>query len=447
MSTRIIGIDLAVTAAHKAAILDPATNRFVVKQMTFRTSPAELDKLLRRARHGAGDNPEIIVVLEATSLAWHPVSLYLQQHGAKLYRVNGRMTKRMRHVRYPHARSDRLDCQVLATLYNAYPSKLDPLYIPTGEEMTLQRACREFVRYREAITAIDNRLTAYDNWAWHGLTRLIPARALDWMRTEWYNPWDVTAAGIATLRSAWLQQPASKNDDCAWFKPWLQRAEALTQLLPSPEAIDYPALVSSTKRALAQRACLSEEQDDLFKTVIAPLYRRLFPDCQLTSLYGVGEQSVVIYMAFIHSIDRFPTVDSFRQWTGMVPASDQSGNTQSKGLGITQAGPNIVKATLFLDAHVARRYDPQLAAIYYKQMVLYGKHYTQAICVVASHLANRIYALLKENRAYELRDLDGEPISSSDARALIEERFLVPAEVRRRTSKNVRRNPQPAPAL
>ena len=177
MSTRIIGIDLAVTAAHKAAILDPASNRFVVKQMTFRTSPAELDKLLRRARHGAGDNPEIIVVLEATSLAWHPVSLYLQQHGAKLYRVNGRMTKRMRRVRYPHARSDRLDCQVLATLYNAYPSKLDPLHIPTGEEMTLQRACRELVRYREAITAIDNRLTAYDNWAWLGLTRLVPARA------------------------------------------------------------------------------------------------------------------------------------------------------------------------------------------------------------------------------------------------------------------------------
>ena len=77
MSTRIIGIDLAVTADHQAAILDPATKRFVVKQMAFRTSPDDLDRLLRRARTGADGEPELIVVLEATSMAWHPVGLYL----------------------------------------------------------------------------------------------------------------------------------------------------------------------------------------------------------------------------------------------------------------------------------------------------------------------------------------------------------------------------------
>lgn len=81
MSTRIIGIDLAVTADHQAAILDPATNQYVVKQMAFRALPEELDRLLKRARAGAGENPTLIGILEATSMSWHPVSLYLERHG------------------------------------------------------------------------------------------------------------------------------------------------------------------------------------------------------------------------------------------------------------------------------------------------------------------------------------------------------------------------------
>lgn len=446
MSTRIIGIDLAVTADHQAAILDPATNQYVVKQMAFRALPADLDRLLKRARAGAGEKPTLIGVLEATSMSWHPVSLYLERHGVQVYRVNGRMTKELRRVRNPHARSDRIDCQVLATLYNACPDKLDPLHIPSGEQMTLQRACREFVRWREMTTRIDNRLTAYDNWAWQGLSRLVPATALNWVRTEWYNPWEVAAAGVDAVGAAWRQLSASQDDDGAWLDPWVERAEALTLLYQTPDVIDYPALASSIRRFLTQKAQAEQEQNALYKSVIAPLFRRLYPDCLLTSIRGVGEQSAAIYMAFIHSIDRFPNVESFRQWTGMVPASDQSGGAQTKGLSITQAGPNIIKATLYLDANVARQWDPQLAQTYYNQMMLYGKHHTQAVCAVASHLANRIYAVLKEKRPYVLRDLKGETISPSDAHTLIQERFRVPDEVRRRTNKRLRRSPHPAPA-
>ena len=85
-----------------------------------------------------------------------------------------------------------------------------------------------------------------------------------------------------------------------------------------------------------------------------------------------AEASAAIYMAFIHTIDRFPNVAGFRQWTGMTPSADQSGDAQTKGLPITQAGPNLIKATLFLDANVARQWDPQLARIYYNQMVRMG---------------------------------------------------------------------------
>jgi transposase len=447
MSTRIIGIDLAVTAQHQAAILDPATNRFVVKQMAFRALPDELDQLLARAHAGAGEQPEIIVVLEATSMAWHPVSCYLAQHGAQVYRVNGRLTQDLRRVRTPHARSDRLDCQVLASLYHACPHQLDPLHMPSGAQLTLQRACRELVRWRKQAASLDNRLTSFDNWAWQGLQPLVPAYALAWVRREWYNPWDVTAVSLEALRAAWQQQPesrrASREEADAWLLPWRQRAEQLVRLFQSPAVPDYPSLAALVRRCLAEKRTAEQQQTTLYATVIAPLYRQLYPNCPLTSIYGIGEQSAAIYMAFIHTIDRFPTVASFRQWTGMVPAANQSGSTQVKGLGITQAGPDLIKATLYLDAAVARLWDPQLAHIYYTQMVHYGKHHNQAICAVASHLANRIYAVLKEQRPYVLRNLNGQPISAANAHRLIQERFCVPAEVRRRTNKRTTPQPQP----
>ena len=52
MDTRIIGIDLAVKGAHKAVVLDQASNTFVSKLLTFHTDPADLDRILDAARAG-----------------------------------------------------------------------------------------------------------------------------------------------------------------------------------------------------------------------------------------------------------------------------------------------------------------------------------------------------------------------------------------------------------
>lgn len=47
-----------------------------------------------------------------------------------------------------------------------------------------------------------------------------------------------------------------------------------------------------------------------------------------------------------------------------------------------------------------------------------GRHHNQAICAVATHLADRIYALQRENRPYEQRDLDGNPVTPPEAKAI-----------------------------
>ena len=72
-------------------------------------------------------------------------------------------------------------------------------------------------------------------------------------------------------------------------------------------------------------------------------------------------------------------------------------------------------------------------------MVKYGKHHLQATCACASHLASRIYAVLKQQRPYQLRDVEGNPISVAASRELCLQ-YRVSDEVRKRNNKRFRRN-------
>ena len=434
MSLRIIGIDLAVTAKHKAAILDPATNTFLAKALAFQALPAELERLLAKARQGAAVDTKLVAVMEATGMAWYPVGGYLYHQGVEVYRVNGRQTRRLRQVYWQHARSDRIDAAVLTRLYQLAPECLSLWTPPTGGQLTLQRLCREFARWRELDVALQNRLSAYDQWAWGGLSHLVPTEALTWVRYNWYDPWQVLATGMTTLQEAWSRAAPHPPANLDWIARWVERARQ--------HMVDYPGLQATIRRNLDLLQQSREMQQELSQAHILPLYRQLYPDCPLESIPGIGPISAAFYMAFIQTIERFPSIQAFRKWCGIVPSSNQSGHAQSKGLHLTQAGPNLIKATLYQNANVARQWDVQIARTYYTQMVHYGKHHTQAVCACASHLASRIYAVLKENRPYELRDLDGRPISKIHSRQLIQTLFRVPEEVRRRSNVRMRKEHQ-----
>ena len=438
MNIRIIGIDLAVSAKHKAIVLDPACNQFIGRQMSFRTRPDELDRVIARAHKDAPDDIRLVAVLEATGMAWYPVAIYLERHGVEVYRVNGQKTKDLRRFLWKHAGSDRIDSRVLTHLYTIAPDRLVRCPLPDGDHLALQRACRAYDRWRQAQTAEINRMHDIDRWAWGGLHKLIPPQAMYWMRGFWYNPWCVQEAGEAYLTHTWQLIKGHPDTDVSWIGPWVARAKHMTALFGSPQVAGYAHLQKTMFHSLDLQARYAREQEFLKQKTILPLYRSLFPDCPLTSIKGIGEESAAIYRAFIQHIDRFPTVAKFRLWCGIVPSSKQSGAGESKGLSMTKAGPNLVKATLYLNANVARQWDVQIAAIYHRQMVEYGKHHTQAVCACASHLANRIYAVLKENRPYQLRDLEGNPITEQKSSELCE-RLRVPDEVRQRNNKHSRR--------
>jgi hypothetical protein len=64
-------------------------------------------------------------------------------------------------------------------------------------------------------------------------------------------------------------------------------------------------------------------------------------------------------------------------------------------------------------------------------MVYHGKNHKQAMGAVMSHMGARILTVLREDRPYELRDIDGKPISREEAWKLILSNYKVPEEIKR----------------
>lgn len=72
-------------------------------------------------------------------------------------------------------------------------------------------------------------------------------------------------------------------------------------------------------------------------------------------------------------------------------------------------------------------------------MVNKGNHHNQAVCACATRLLDRVRVILLEDRPYELRDVDGTPVTPEQARAIIAERYTVLEKVRKRNNRRARK--------
>jgi len=425
---------------HKAVVFDDATGPHVTKVLSFRSSMEEIAQLVARARQGVETDHPLRAVMEPTGMAWFTIAVPLRRLGVTCYLVNGRRVHDLRKYYKRHSSSDRISARVLSKMPLVDEESLYPLEIPTAAQFACQRGCKELDRIRSLVTAIQNRMRDTDRFAWPGLEGVfkdIFCPAARFFREQWYDPASVVAAGAEQVRRS-ADAVDTEVDALSWVDALVVLAKQVLGLY-GYDALDYALLQQEVCRQQRLLTYLEEEAKTIEKQVVHPLYRQLHPSQHLESLYGVGEGGAAVYASFIGRPERFPDQKHFRGWHGMVPESRQSGEAEGKGLHISQAGPDLVKKYAYLNADVARHFDPQIAAHYYDQMVHKGKHHNQAVCSAANHLLDRVFIVLKQGRPYELRDVDGRPVTPQEARAIIAQQYIVPEEVRKRNSRHGRR--------
>jgi transposase len=438
-----VGIDLH-QGQHRARCLDDRAQS--CDSFSFQTTPEGLAVLEERVfREGA--NPTI--VLEPAGLPWKMVAVYLRSRHPDCRLVKAKTQKvaaLRRYLRGP-VKSDRLDALTLAKMPFIDPEKLVDIYLPPAEIHALQRLTRQRKRMESAISGRKVRISAIVDGYLPGVRRTFsdawsfPVRAF--LRSR-LNPYAVVREGEEALH-AYLSKACPRSK-------WT-RAETHLVFLACRSVADVCELSRSAgtvneefftdlQDEIARELRLMESEEaesEALARRIMELYRDLQPSDNLTSIPGVGEHTAPIFLAAVGDPARFHSQSAFANWEGVVPGARQSSDMEAKGLRMTKAGPSIMRMGLYQAGDVGRRTDPQLTAIYYREMVYHGKNHRQAMGAVMSHLGARVFAVLEQNRPYELRDTDGNPISKDNARRLILSKYQVPEEIRR---ERRRRNPK-----
>ncbi|MGH2690296.1 MAG: transposase [Actinomycetota bacterium] len=173
-------------------------------------------------------------------------------------------------------------------------------------------------------------------------------------------------------------------------------------------------------------------------------YRWVDPRALARSLPGLGEIGGPALVACMGNPRRFRKGKQFRSFTGLAPKASETGETDRKGQPMSKAGSSLLRTTLVRAADTARKQDPQLARIYFVQIVERGKDHIGALCVVAANLAERAWSTMDRGMPYVVCDTDGNPVTPEEAKAIVAERFTVTEEVRlrRRSRKRAGKAPQ-----
>lgn len=160
-----------------------------------------------------------------------------------------------------------------------------------------------------------------------------------------------------------------------------------------------------------------EELKTLLKTIdyettnIKQIEKRLLAQVQasrqgrlLLSVPGLGPVLSYTILAEVGEIERFASAEKFARYCGLVGQTRQSASHFYQGR-IGRGGNHHLKWAFVEAAHIARKKDPALAALY-QRMASKGKP-QKGIVAVARHLAVAVYHILKRNEPYRYRTLNG----------------------------------------
>ncbi|HVH20819.1 MAG TPA: transposase [Pseudonocardia sp.] len=427
---RLVGVDLGIASDHTVRVLRGDGSE-VARRRALPTVES-LTAVEAAALTGAPAGTRLEVVMEPTGPAWLPVAVFFTARGHRVFRVSSAKAADLRRFLSRHAKSNGIDADTLARLPLLAPGSLQPLELPDCPQ----------------AAALDRRVRACDRLTAQGalhqrrikdlVRQLLPNTPLtgDLSRTDlavlerWADPRALLTAGRARLLAV-IAKTSRGQQGPARADRWRAAAAAALELYGDHPAIAFTDLAAEV---LTEVRLLQAVRTELagHAAARAEAYRFTDPAALAASLPGLAEVGAPTVTAIIGRAGRFRTGKQFRSFTGLAPRASETGNTDRKGQPMSKAGNRLLRTTLIRAADNARRQDPQLARIYYVQMVERGAEHLKACCVVAAHLAERLHTVLVRGMPYVICDTDGEPVDPAAAKKIIAEQWTVPAEVRAR---------------
>jgi transposase len=423
-----VGIDAAVVANHHVVVRRPEAGQPGTVVDDFIVSPtlAGMERLTKRLVAWSG----AVAVAEPTSMTWLPLSIALRGAGVGLALVGNRHSARLRSALAGKNKSDPIDATVLSRAGEFF--ELCPARIPGATELALRRAAQ---RRGKTITDANRclrRVISQARWAfpdlWNAFAGSRPTALavlgrwphLDALaRARVSSITEVVAAHTRGVRTVEQRAQQIRATARAWAEFW-------------DGHLDLDALGWETADLLADLAA-AEGRVERATEATRQWWEQLWGDDPvLLSVPGMGPVLAPTVRAFLADGSHLDDAKAAQSFVGLNPSNWSSEQMESPSRAITKEGPPVLRLAFYQAANVARTRDPQLAEFYRRLMVERGHCHAKANCAVARKLVARTWATITSGTPYQLRDLDGTPVTRRQATKLAAD-LAVPDDVRRRT--------------
>jgi transposase len=178
---------------------------------------------------------------------------------------------------------------------------------------------------------------------------------------------------------------------------WSKRFMAWLDSIQLNEPSENAALKFHIAQARNQKKLLKDILLEIKKLSLTDKYRHNFELIQ--AIPGIALVSGMTLLTEIEDINRFPSEQRFASYVGLIPMTNSSGEKQKTG-DITYRAHRELRSLLIENSWIAVRRDPALLMAF--QILLQRMEANKAIIRIAKKLANRIYAILKYDKIYEM---------------------------------------------
>ena len=385
------GIDIA-KYKHEATIIDE-TGKALLDSISFSNSKEGCEKLLALFERLSVTKEDLLIGMEATGHYWLSVHEYLLEQGYEVKVINPIQSEAFRKMYIRQTKNDSKDSFIIAQIMRFGQFSATNL----SEETIV--AMRQLSRYRLAlvdacgdckrrvIALLDQVFPEY-NSLFSDTFGVTSKEVL----SQYPTPEDMLT--VSTRKLTNLLEKASRG------RFGKEKAEQLKAAASGSFGVGFAkdAFAFQIKQLIEQLEFLERQIEEL-EAHIAVLLKQT--GSYITTIPGIGETLGAIILSEIGDIHRFDAPGKLVAFAGLDVKVSQSGEFTGTRQKISKRGSPYLRRAIWLAASRAAFCDPILSE-YYQGLRARGKHHLTAVGAVARKMCNIIFAILTEDRPYEI---------------------------------------------
>ncbi|MCQ6306567.1 IS110 family transposase [Bacillus cereus] len=387
-----IGIDIA-KFKHYASIIDQ-TGKTLTKPISFQNHTEGGNKLLDWIHQYVDTPTDVLIGMEATGHYWLAPYSFLLEKGFSVIVLNPLQTNAWRKgTEIRKRKTDSIDATLIADVIRFGRFTETPLANETMLALKQLSRFRSSLVHsvsdlkRKAIVVLDQTFPEY-----HTVFSDIFGKTSAEVLMEYTTPSDFEHVSVDQLTE--MMEKASRK------KIGENKAKHLLQIASQSFGVTFckDAFSFQLKMLLEQIKFIEEQIKHCEQQMGEYLVELNTP---ITTIPGIGSILGATILSEIGDIHRFDKPAKLVAYAGIDASISQSGQYEASKSSMSKRGSSHLRRALFQAAISGYRSDPVLKAFYEKKRAQ-GKHYYVCIGAVARKLCYIIYAVLKNNKPYEI---------------------------------------------